>query len=52
MIDVSIIIISYNTKDLTVQCIKSILEDTSGLSKEIIVIDNGSVDGSVETIRN
>lgn len=51
MIDVTIIIVSYNTKNLTLQCIKSILEEGSRLKKEIIVVDNGSKDGSVEELR-
>ena len=46
--DVSIIIVNYNTKDLTNQCIESIRTNTVGLSYEIILVDNGSVDGSKE----
>jgi GT2 family glycosyltransferase len=51
----SIIAINYNTKDLIVQCINSIpmgLGNTNILSYEIIVVDNVSTDGSVEMIRN
>lgn len=51
----SIITINYNTKDLIVQCINSIpmgLGNTDILSYEIIVVDNASTDGSVEMIRN
>lgn len=50
MVDVSIIIVSYNTKKLTLQSIKSVIEEGSDLEKEIIVVDNGSSDGSKETI--
>ena len=46
--DVSIIIVNYNTKDLTNQCIKSVRSNTFGLSYEIILVDNGSNDGSKE----
>lgn len=45
----SIIIPSYNTADITVNCLKSIVED-KGLKKipyEIIIIDNASTDDSV-----
>lgn len=49
--DVSIILVSYNTRDLTRDCIRSIYEKTSGLSYEIWVIDNASVDGSVEMLQ-
>ncbi len=46
--DVSIIIVNYNTKDLTLQCINSIYEKTQGISYEVILVDNASVDGSKE----
>ncbi len=46
--DVSIIIVNYNTKDLTKNCIDSIFEKTSGISFEVILVDNDSKDGSVE----
>lgn len=39
---VSIIIINYNTNKLTCDCIKSILEFTSEVKYEIIVVDNAS----------
>ena len=53
--DLSIIIINYNTKDLLAKCLNSIsigLEDTSILEYETIVVDNASVDGSSEMVRN
>lgn len=46
--DVSIIIINYNTKQLTSNCISSIVEKTEGISYEIILVDNASTDGSKE----
>ncbi len=49
--DVSIILVSYNTKQLTLDCIKSIYKNTSGLDFEILVVDNDSKDGSAEAIR-
>ncbi len=52
MIDVSIIIVNFNTKKLTVQCIESVLKDSPGFSKEVIVVDNGSDDGSVKVFRD
>ncbi len=45
-IDVSVIIINFNTKDLTLECIKSVYEKTCCTSFEVIVIDNASTDGS------
>lgn len=50
--DVSIIIVNYNTKDLLYSCIKSIYEKTNDIQFEIIVSDNGSVDGSIEMLEN
>ena len=50
-IDVSILIVSYNTRDMTVECIESIFDQTTEHTFEVIVIDNDSSDGSAEAIR-
>ncbi len=44
--DLSVIIVNYNTKKLIKSCIESIIKNTEGISHEIIVVDNGSSDGS------
>lgn len=49
--DVSVIIVNYNTKDRTRNCLKSVFEQTKDISFEVIVSDNGSTDGSVEMIK-
>jgi len=49
--DVSIIIVNYNTKDLTLQCLSSIYEKTMDISFEVILVDNASVDGTCDAIR-
>ena len=46
--DVSVIIVNYNTLHTTAACIERILEITHGIDFEIIVVDNASVDGSRE----
>ncbi len=51
MIQISIIIVSYNTEKLLFNCIKSIYESISNMAIEIIVVDNDSKDNSVEMIR-
>ena len=46
--DVSIIIINYNTFGLTSSCINSIIEHTQGCTYEIILVDNASVECSAD----
>lgn len=50
--DVSIILVNYNTADLLLACINSILGKTEHLIYEIIVVDNASSDSSVELVRS
>jgi GT2 family glycosyltransferase len=50
-IDVSVIIVSFNTKKLTQETIESVVKNTKGINYELLVIDNDSKDGSVETLR-
>ena len=50
MIDVTIILVSFNTKNYTKNTIDSILKNTEYLKYEIIVVDNASDDGSPEMI--
>lgn len=50
-IDVSIIIVSWNVKELLLECIDSIKKHTKGITYEIIVIDNASADGSAEAVK-
>ena len=47
----SIVIVSYNTRELTINCIKSIIDETQDIDYEIIVVDNNSSDNTVEQIR-
>jgi len=51
MLDLSIIIVNWNTRDITRDCLRSIGEHVSGLTYEVIVVDNASGDGSAEMIR-
>jgi GT2 family glycosyltransferase len=45
------VIVSYNTSELTLNCIKSIIDETPIIDYEIIVVDNNSADNTVEQIR-
>lgn len=52
MTDVSIVIVNYNVKDLVDNCIASIYKaNTENHSLEIFLVDNNSIDGSAEHIR-
>ena len=48
--DLSIIIVNWNSKDYLKKCIESIFTWTSGIDYEIVVIDSGSFDGSGEML--
>lgn len=48
---ISIIIVNYNTPDLTISCIKSIIEHVR-IDFEIIVVDNHSCDDSIEKLKS
>ena len=50
--DVSVIIVNYNTRQMTDEAINSVYEHTSGIDFEIILVDNASADGSKEFFEN
>lgn len=49
-IDVSIVIVNWNTKNLLKNCLNSVYQTINSLTLEIIVVDNASSDGSVEML--
>ncbi|MBI5644306.1 MAG: glycosyltransferase family 2 protein [Deltaproteobacteria bacterium] len=49
--DISFIIVSWNAKKYLLECLESIESSSGGYKKEIIVVDNGSSDGSPEAVR-
>jgi hypothetical protein len=49
--DVSILIVSYNTRDLLTACLRSLHQETVEVSFEVVVVDNNSPDGSAESVR-
>ena len=52
MINVSIIIVNYKTKELVENCIRSIVQHTSDIEYEIIIVDNNSNDCSLSYLEN
>jgi GT2 family glycosyltransferase len=48
---VSILLLNMNGKRLTGDCIGSVLENTAYPNREIVVVDNGSIDGSVPMLK-
>lgn len=48
--DLSVIIVSFNTRDLLAACIESVYRATPDLALEVVVIDNASADGSAEMV--
>jgi GT2 family glycosyltransferase len=49
--DVSIIVVNWNTKELLIGCLRSVYDTTAGLKIEVIVVDNGSYDGSSQAVK-
>lgn len=52
MIDLSIIIVNWNTRRMLLDCIASIERNVRPASSEVIVVDNGSTDGSADAVRS
>src|ERR1051325_11357161 len=50
--DVSIIVVAWNVRELLRNCLQSVYQETSGIQFEVIYVDNGSADGSGEMVRN
>ena len=46
----SVIIVSFNTKEITLACLASLYQFTSGIDYEVIVVDNASSDSSAEML--
>jgi GT2 family glycosyltransferase len=49
--DVSIIVVAWNVRELLRNCLRSVYEQTKGIRFEVIYVDNGSADGSPEMVR-
>lgn len=49
--DISVIIVSFNTRELTLSCLKSVYASRDAGRIEVVVVDNASTDGSRDAIR-
>lgn len=50
--DISIIIVNWNTKKLLIDCLSSVFETVKDISMEIWLVDNASSDGSVDAVKS
>ena len=50
MMDLTIALVSYNTRNLLKNCLDSVYGKTAGLEFEVIVVDNASADGTLEML--
>src|SRR4051812_41402617 len=50
--ELSILIVSYNTEADLVRCLDSLISAPPRVSHEIVVVDNGSRDGSVKAVQS
>lgn len=48
---ITVVIVSFNTREMTCECLRILATELAGYTAETIVVDNGSQDGSVAAIR-
>lgn len=48
--EVSIMLVNWNTREMTLECLRSLYAETRRTAFEVILVDNGSHDGSAEAI--
>jgi hypothetical protein len=49
---VSIIVVNYRTPEMTLDCLRSIVRETKDTDYEILLVDNASNDGVIESVRS
>ena len=48
--ELTVIVVTWNTRELTLRCLETLFENTPNLNMRVIVADNGSEDGSADVI--
>lgn len=48
--ELSILLVNWNTREMTLECLRSLFRETSRTAIEVILVDNASSDGSAEAI--
>ncbi|HET6953718.1 MAG TPA: glycosyltransferase family 2 protein [Acidimicrobiales bacterium] len=48
--DLSIVVVSWNTRDELRECLRSTLDGLDGIAGEVVVVDNASADGSADMV--
>ena len=51
LLDIAIVVVSYNTKDLLRDCLSSVVKSNLKIAYAVCVVDNSSTDGSAEMVR-
>lgn len=51
-LDLSIIVVSFNTREMTLECLRSVIQESRGSTFEVLFIDNGSTDGSFKSVQS
>ncbi len=49
---ISVVIVSYNTRDILRNCLQALFEYSGGVEMEVFVVDNNSHDGSADMVKN
>ena len=47
---ISAIVVSYNTREMTLECLRALTADLAGVPSEVWVVDNASSDGSADAV--
>ena len=49
---VSVVIVSYNTREILRNCLQALFENSKGIAIEVFVVDNNSYDSSADMVKN